>query len=476
MHRHQRLRFISVTDERPDPEWPPGQEAPAEPEPLPQRDFSAPGDSAPSATGSGASSVFERQIPAPPAADTTEPLPERIQPLPSRAAAEPRPPRTVDPILQRTADALAGRPATPVPPRVPDSFPQRGAFESLPQRSPAEPVPGSPLPQRGAPDPLPQRGAPEPLPQRGAPDSLPQRGAPDSLPQRGAPDPQRGAPDPLPARNGTLPRRTGRNQRAGRHRSPHRLSVASDAPALILAVPGSATGPYVRAVEEVAATAETSCPGVEIRVGFLDGDTYRLQDALSFDGPPPGDHPLNGVIVPLLAGPHPAIDATLAQAAEAATGRVMLGAHLGGHPLIAEALHARLAEAGIARESRSRGLTMATATYGVVVLADRGDEAVKNAGVAAVLLASRLSMPAAPASIDDPASLDRALARLRDSGAERPVISPCLIGPETPDRDLEAVRKAVGAPMAAPLGGHAAIGQLVAIRYGAALARLSMAG
>ncbi|HMH93943.1 MAG TPA: hypothetical protein VK586_23040 [Streptosporangiaceae bacterium] len=441
-----------MTDERPDPEWPPGQEAPAEPEPLPRRDFLAPGDPESSAPGSGGSSVFERQIPAPPVADTTEPLPERIQPLPSRAA-EPRPPRTVDPILQRTADALAGRPATPLPPRVPDSLPQRGAFESLPQRSPAEPLPGGPLPQRGAPDPLPQRGAPA-----------------DPLPQRG------GAPDPLPARNGSLPRRTGRNQRAGRHRSPHRLSVASDAPALILAVPGSATGPYVRAVEEVAATAETSCPGVEIRVGFLDGDTYRLQDALSFDGPPPGDHPLNGVIVPLLAGPHPVIDATLTQAAEEATGRVMLGAHLGGHPLIAEALHARLAEAGIARESRSRGLTMSTATYGVVVLADRGEEAVKNAGVAAVLLASRLSMPAAPASIDDPASLDRALARLRDSGAERPVISPCLIGPETPDRDLEAVRSAIGAPMAAPLGGHAAIGQLVAIRYGAALARLSMAG
>jgi hypothetical protein len=491
MHRHQRLRFISVTDERPDPEWPPGQEAPAEPELLPRRDFLTPGDPASSAAstpGSGSSSVFDRQMPAPPASDTTEPLPERIQPLPSRAA-EPRPPRTVDPILRRTADALAGRPATPVPPRVPDSLPQRGAFESLPQRSPSEPLPGSSLPQRGAPEPMPQRGAPEPMPQRGAPEPMLQRGAPDPLPQRGgateplpqrgAPDalPQRGgAPDPLPGRNGSLPRRTGRNQRAGRHRSPHRLSVASDAPALILAVPGSATGPYVRAVEEVAATAETSCPGVEIRVGFLDGDTYRLQDALSFDGPPPGDHPLNGVIVPLLAGPHPAIDAILTRAAEEATGRVMLGVHLGGHPLIAEALHARLAEAGIARESRSRGLTMATATYGVVVLADRGEEAVKNAGVAAVLLASRLSMPAAPASIDDPASLDRALARLRDSGAERPVISPCLIGPETPDRDLEAVRNAVGAPMAAPLGGHAAIGQLVAIRYGAALARLSLAG
>jgi hypothetical protein len=473
MHRHQRLRFISVTDERPDPEWPPGQEAPAEPEPMPRRDFLAPGDPAASAASVPGSSVFERRLPAPPQADATEPLPERIQPLPSRAAAEPResrPPRSVDPILQRTADALAGRPASPVPPRAADSLPQRGAFESLPPRSPAEPLP---LPQRGAPEPLPQRGgAPDPLPQRGAPEPLPQRGtgAPDPLPERG------GAPDPLPARNGSLPRRTGRSQRAGRHRSPHRLSVASDAPALILAVPGSATGPYVRAVEEVAATAETSCPGVEIRVGFLDGDTYRLEEALSFDGPPPGDHPLNGVIVPLLAGPHPAIDARLTRAAEEASGQVMLGVHLGGHPLIAEALHARLAEAGIARESRSRGLTMSTATYGVVVLADRGDEAVKNAGVAAVLLASRLSMPAAPASIDDPGSLDRALARLRDSGADRPVISPCLIGPETPDRDLEAVRKAVGAPMAAPLGGHPAIGQLVAIRYGAALARLSMAG
>ncbi|HEY6481237.1 MAG TPA: hypothetical protein VIZ00_14480, partial [Streptosporangiaceae bacterium] len=93
-----------MTDERPDPEWPPGQEAPAEPEPLPRRDFLAPGDPAAGAA-SVPGSVFERRRPAPPPADTTEPLPERIQPLPSRAAAEPRepvPPRTVDPILQRT--------------------------------------------------------------------------------------------------------------------------------------------------------------------------------------------------------------------------------------------------------------------------------------------------------------------------------------------------------------------------------------
>jgi sirohydrochlorin ferrochelatase len=242
-------------------------------------------------------------------------------------------------------------------------------------------------------------------------------------------------------------------------------------------VPGSAAGDYVTDVEEIAAVVETSCPGVEIRVGFLEGDAYRLTDCLKFEEEAVGEHSLNGVVVPLLAGPHSTIDAALARAVAGSSGQVMLGAPLGPHPLLAEALHARLAEAGLARESRSRGLSISTSTYGVVVLADRGEEAVQAAGVAAVLLASRLAMPAAPASIDDPAGVESALHRLREAGAARPVIAPCLIGPETPRRELETVSTAIGAPFSAPLGAHAAVGQLVAIRYGAALARLSsMAG
>jgi hypothetical protein len=280
----------------------------------------------------------------------------------------------------------------------------------------------------------------------------------------------------MPLRNGALPRRTGRTRPAGRHRSPHRLSVASDAPALVIAVPGSADSEHIATIEQIAATAETSCPGVEIRVGFLGGDAHRLTDCLRFDEVQAGERALGGVIVPLLAGPHQALDAALARVAEGAGGQVMLGAHLGPHPLIAEALHARLAEAGLARNARSRGLSISTTNYGVVVLADRGVEATGAAGVAAVLLASRLAMPTAPASIDDPASIDAALARLREAGAERPVIAPCLIGPETPRRELDAISSAIGVPCVAPLGAHPAIGQLVAIRYGAALARLSMAG
>jgi hypothetical protein len=252
--------------------------------------------------------------------------------------------------------------------------------------------------------------------------------------------------------------------------------VASDAPALILAVPGRAEGDNITVVEDIATVVEESCPGVEIRVGFLEGDSYRLADCLQFDPDSGREHPLDGVVVPLLAGPHPVIDARIAQLAAGARGQVMVGAHLGPHPLLAEALHARLAEAGLARGARSRGLSISTASYGVLVLADRGDEAMKAAGVAAVLLASRLAMPAAPASIDDRASIDAGLTRLRETGAEWPVIAPCLIGPETPAQELDAVSAAVGAPASAPLGSHPAIGQLVAIRYGAALVRLSMVG
>jgi sirohydrochlorin ferrochelatase len=413
----------------------------------------------------------------------TDSLPQRAaEPLPQRGA-EALPQRGAEALPQRGADSLSSRGTPPLPQRGAEPLPQRGA-EALPQRG-AESLPPrgiAPLPQRGSEAQAPRGTAP--LPQRGA-DSLPQRGA-DSLPPRSgtAPLPQRDA-DSLPQRggealpqrggNGALPRRIGRS-RPGRHRSPHRLSVASDAPSLILAVPGSASGDYATVVEEIAAIAETSCPGIEIRVGFLEGEAFRLADCLNFDSEPTGEHPLNGVIVPLLAGPHPASDAALARAVDEAGSQVMLGAPLGPHPLIAEALHARLAEAGLARQARSRGLSISTSTYGVLVLADRGDDAVATAGVAAVLLTSRLTMPAAPASIDDMASIDSALARLREAGADRPVIAPCVIGPETPRRDLEAVSSAVGAPCAAPLGSHAAVGQLVAIRYGAALARLSMAG
>jgi sirohydrochlorin ferrochelatase len=326
---------------------------------------------------------------------------------------------------------------------------------------------GPPLPRRG--EPLPQRDGllprrAEPLPRRGEP--LPQRGG--SLPQRGGP-----ADGEQP-----LPRRTTRSRRPGRHRSPHRLSVASDAPALVLAVPGTAAADTAGIGPTVASVAELSCPGVEIMVGYLDGHESAIADCLA-PADPRSAHGANQfprVVVPLLLSPSVRFDGAIRRAVAESRVPAVLASHLGPHPLVAEALHSRLAEAGLARVARSTGLSISADSRGIVVLADAGEDATSAAAVAAVLLASRLSVPVVPASLGDPASIVTAVERLTESGSRSPVLAPCLIGPETSTDVLADLSAALSAPCGSVLGAHQAIGQLVAVRYGAALASLTPTG
>ncbi len=168
-----------------------------------------------------------------------------------------------------------------------DAIPERDSGPSARRPSPARPAtaPARVEPQRRR---SPQRG--QPLPQRPSSpnsDALPQRASgpnADALPQRGQPLPQRGQPLPQrgeqPGGPEALPRRTTRTRPSGRHRSPHRLSVASDAPALIIAVPGSAEADMAEIGPRVASIAGLSCPGVEIRVGYVDGSDLSLADCL----------------------------------------------------------------------------------------------------------------------------------------------------------------------------------------------------
>jgi sirohydrochlorin ferrochelatase len=264
-------------------------------------------------------------------------------------------------------------------------------------------------------------------------------------------------------------------RRSGRHRSPHRISVAPDAPALVIAVPHSASATSAEVARRIAETTSASCPGVDIRIGFLNGWVEPLGAALEFPQSGQPSAAPRAVVVPLLAGPHLTIDGQLETAVGAAWAPVMLAAHLGPHPLLAEALHDRLAEAGLARPIRARGLNVASGANGVLVIADRGPVAASEAGVTAVLLAARLTVPTAPASLGDPASIDAALARLRQAGATHLAIAPCLIGPESRHEEISELSAVTGAPAAAPLGAHPAIAQLVAIRYGEALAQLTTA-
>jgi sirohydrochlorin ferrochelatase len=451
---------------------------------------------------SEAEPVLSGQVPNDHQDDAPWPAPqdhEDVPDLPRRASntaeAEPdlphRPPRDQD-----DSPGLPRR--TPSAPADSPGLPARGASsphdgQALPVRDGTAPTDGSVLPRRDSGSPgdgqaLPRRGASAPtdspgLPRRGASaptDSpgLPRRGASaptDSpgLPRRGASAPSDG--QALPVRDATipgdgpaLPVRTSRYRRIGRHASPHQLSLASDTPALVIAVPGSARPENEEIATRIAELAGGSCHGAEVRVGYLRGNKDHLEDVLDELGSA-GSGP-TAVVVPLLAFPNAEVDAAIADIVTAAQAPFLTAAHLGPHPLLAEAVHARLADAGLSRASRVGRISIVTAADGIIVGAAGEDDAVEGAGVVAVLLASRLTLPVAAASLTDPASIKDAATRLREARVARVALAPCMIGPELTSGTLDAIAALTSTECAPPLGSHRAVAELVAIRYGAALA------
>jgi hypothetical protein len=266
-----------------------------------------------------------------------------------------------------------------------------------------------------------------------------------------------------------LPVRTSRYRRSGRHSSPHQLSLPSDTPALVIAVPGSARPESEEIAERVADMAAASCHGAEIRIGFLRGNKDHLDEVLADLVSQEGS--LAGVVVPLTPFPNPEVDQAISESVAAAEAPLLIAEPLGPHPLLAEALHARLADVGLARAARVGRISIVTeiAADGVIVGAVGGEEAVQAAEVVAVLLASRLTTPVAAASLTDPGSIKEAATRLHQA-VPRVALAPCMVGPELTSGTLEAIAALTTTDCAPPLGSHPAVGKLVAIRYGAALA------
>jgi hypothetical protein len=264
-----------------------------------------------------------------------------------------------------------------------------------------------------------------------------------------------------------LPVRTSRTVRPGRHSSPHQLSLPAQAPALILAVPGAASPESEQITAEIVASASASCQGATVAAGYLEGGENHLSEVLGYlnseDGRP------SAVVVPLLTSPYPRLDAAIAAMVAAASAPVLTAGHLGPHPYLAEALHTRLSEAGLARAGRAGRISIVTAADGVIVGAAGGEEAHQAAGIVAVLLASRLAIPIVPALLDDHAALAHAAERLRAAQVTQVALAPCVVGPEIAAGTLTAITAQTGLKCSPPLGGHPTIGQLAAIRYGIAL-------
>ncbi|MFF0474731.1 sirohydrochlorin chelatase [Streptomyces sp. NPDC004284] len=284
-----------------------------------------------------------------------------------------------------------------------------------------------------------------------------------------------------------LPVRMPRPRQSGRHRRPEPAAAPEGAPALVLAVPGAPSAAIRSLAEEVVSIARSELPGLEAAIGFLEGDdteypslatvltaaetlrTERYELALAAGREATAPTGPAAVVVPLLAGPDSAQMRQVRQGLMDAGNTAELTDVLGPHPLLAEALHVRLSEAGLARADRARLFTVATAADGIILATVGGEEAVQAAGITGMLLAARLAVPVMAAALDQEGSIASVAEQLRAAGAEQLALAPYLIGPELAEGLLDEASKEAGCAASEPLGAYPAIGKLVLSQYTASL-------
>jgi hypothetical protein len=249
-----------------------------------------------------------------------------------------------------------------------------------------------------------------------------------------------------------------------------------EAPALVLAVTGTGGTPDVAA--EIAAVIRVDNPALDVRTaraGCGRGDPAGIPAVLADAAARrPADGPI-AVVIPLLAVPHPAALSSIRQAVAESGTNATIAEPFGASVTFAEALHIRLAEARLARADRVRMFSIPTAADGIIVATVGGSAAAAAATPTAVLLAARLALPVFAAALDGTPTVRDAATQLRQMGAGRLAIAPCIIGPEARPGELEAARESIGADCAAPLGAHDSVARMMTLTYGEALAELDSA-
>jgi hypothetical protein len=287
--------------------------------------------------------------------------------------------------------------------------------------------------------------------------------------------------DQPPRREGAFPVRqpAARPMRpsGGRHRRAVPASLPQTAPALVLAVPGADTDLTSGAAGELTAVLRVDNPAVEVRAARIDGggpsDPSDLRAVLADAASRrPEDTPC-AVVIPLIATVNPPVITRLRESVAASGVNALVSGFVNSNAMIAEALHIRLAEAGLARADRVRLFSIVTAADGILIATAGGPNGAASANVTSVLLAARLALPVITASVDSAPGVQEGAMRLKDMGVNRLAIAPCFIGPEVAKSELDSLY-ALGAEVAAPIGAHANIAKLAALTYGTAINSLDL--
>jgi sirohydrochlorin ferrochelatase len=262
----------------------------------------------------------------------------------------------------------------------------------------------------------------------------------------------------------------------GRHRRPMPASLPEGAPALVLAVPNVGEDGLTGPTADIATVLRVDNPALDVRTARIDhggrGDPSGIRAVLADAAARRPAGAPSAVVIPQVVTPYPATIRELREAIAASGANAHIGEVFNTNALLAEALHHRLADAGLARADRVRMFSITTSADGIILATVGGEEAVGTASVTAFLLAARLALPVIAASLDAKPTIEAAAAQLEGMGVNRIALAPCVIGPEADPAAIEGAAAAVGAKCCAPLGAHGNVIKLFSLAYGQVLSQL----
>lgn len=236
-------------------------------------------------------------------------------------------------------------------------------------------------------------------------------------------------------------------------------------PALVVVAHGSRDPRALSTVRALLDRVRALRPDVPVHLGHIELNAPLLPDTLAALGD------TEAVLVPLLLSRGYHVKQDIPEMAAASPARTHVAAPLGPHPLLVDALQARLTEAGWPTH-----MDEATRRTSAVVLSAAGSrdpDAKTDTGRTAHLLAARLGVPVIPAyaSAATP-TVDTAVRTLLARGRHHIALASYFTAP-----GRFATECAQAAPWiaAAPLGTHPSMAHLLLHRYDEALTAASTA-
>ncbi|TQJ87971.1 sirohydrochlorin chelatase [Streptomyces sp. SLBN-31] len=230
-------------------------------------------------------------------------------------------------------------------------------------------------------------------------------------------------------------------------------------PALVVVAHGSRDPRALSTVRALLERVRERRPGLPVHLGHIELNAPLLPDTLA------GLGGREAVLVPLLLSRGYHIKRDIPEMAAASDVHARVADALGPHPLLVDALYARLVEAGW-RAPADEGTRRASAVV-LAAAGSRDPESRVDTGRTAELLADRLGVPVVPAYATTSApTVPDAIRALAASGRHRVAVASYFTAP-----GRFATECAEAAPWiaSAPLGTHPAMAELLLHRYDSAV-------